>query len=241
VFVLGAYPSGLHVMWQPPASLGLARSQVKALIVDNEPEVFWGGGGAEDIFKHWRAAVGFDGAWGGVQLASNGNNGPSGAWLTKHILRPLGVSREDCWITDCLDTARRSEGQTARLADMYAPAALALGLPEAVMEPAPKDAGIVREARAKHLDRLRTELDTCQPEIIVSLGNAALRVLRLVVQVEENDPGTALRADSYGRSVRVRVGARPATWLPLVHPRSGERTPPWPATHSRWKAAVTRT
>lgn len=239
MFVLGAYPSGLHVTWQAPASLGLAQPVVKALIVDNEPEVFWEGQGGQELFSHWRSTVGFDAEWGTVQLASNGNNGPSGAWLAEHILRPLGVTRDDCWISDCLDTARRNPGQTGRLADTYAPAALALGLPEAQMEPAPlTERDLVREAHVKHLDRLRAELLACQPEIIVTLGNAALRVLRSLVQIEDNDPGMGLNADSYGHPVRVRVGSVPTTWLPLVHPRSGERTPRWAGTHERWEAAT---
>jgi hypothetical protein len=42
VFVLGAYPSALHVRWTPPAGAG--HKPVQALAVDNEPWPFWDGG-----------------------------------------------------------------------------------------------------------------------------------------------------------------------------------------------------
>jgi hypothetical protein len=36
VFVLGAYPSALHVGWRPPEG-----KPIRAMVVDNEPEQFW--------------------------------------------------------------------------------------------------------------------------------------------------------------------------------------------------------
>ena len=41
VFVLGAYPSGFHVAWWLPGHEDRRTPDAKALIVDNEPEVFW--------------------------------------------------------------------------------------------------------------------------------------------------------------------------------------------------------
>jgi hypothetical protein len=45
VFVLGAYPSGFHVAWWLPGREDHPTPDAKALIVDNEPEVFWDGDG----------------------------------------------------------------------------------------------------------------------------------------------------------------------------------------------------
>ena len=43
------------------------------------------------------------------------------------------------------------------------------------MEPTPTgESSIVREAREGHLERLSRELDTARPEMIITLGNAAL-------------------------------------------------------------------
>jgi uracil-DNA glycosylase len=103
------------------------------------------------------------------------------------------------------------------------------------MEPTPTgESSIVREARGGHLERLSQELDTARPELIVTLGNAALRVLRLLVEIDSGDPGPGLAETSYGAEVHARLGARPVRWLPLVHPRSGERIPKWRQIHMRW-------
>jgi hypothetical protein len=116
VFVLGAYPSGFHVAWWLPGSEDRRTSDAKALIVDNEPEVFWDGAGAADLFERWRRDVGFDDhSWGRVALPGAGHNGPSGQWLGDKILVPLGYRRTGCWITDCLDTARLNPGQRRQI------------------------------------------------------------------------------------------------------------------------------
>ena len=70
VFVLGAYPSGFHVAWWLPGREDRRTSDAKALIVDNEPEVFWDGDGAADLFEQWRRGVRFaDHPWGQGRLA----------------------------------------------------------------------------------------------------------------------------------------------------------------------------
>src|SRR5689334_10265937 len=80
VFVLGAYPSGLHVSWTPPNIEGLAAKPIRAIIVDNEPTPFWDGSGAPELFETWRGKVNWQPEWGTVKLAAPGSNGPSGKW-----------------------------------------------------------------------------------------------------------------------------------------------------------------
>ena len=236
VFVLGAYPSGFHVAWWLPGHEDRPTPDAKALIVDNEPEVFWDGHGAADLLEQWRREVRFaDHSWGRVALPETGNNGPSGQWLRDKILVPLGHSRTDCWITDCLDAARLNAGQQRRISETYLPMIGRLGLPTPNMDSTPTgESSIVREARQGHLERLARELDRARPEVIITLGNAALRVLRLLVEIDSGDPGPALAETSYGAQVQARLGARPVRWLPLVHPRSGERIPKWRQIHMRW-------
>jgi uracil-DNA glycosylase len=236
VFVLGAYPSGFHVAWWLPGHEDRRTPDAKALIVDNEPEVFWDGAGTADLFERWQRDVRFDDhPWGRIALPEAGHNGPSGQWLRDNILAPLGHSRTDCWITDCLDTARLNPGQQHRLKETYLRVSGRLGLPTPNMEPTPTgENSIVREARDGHLERLSRELHTARPELILTLGNAALRVLRLLVEIDSGDPGPGLAEPSYGAEVRARLGARPVRWLPLVHPRSGERIPKWRQIHMRW-------
>lgn len=48
LFILGVYPSALHVRWELPewARRGLGIGTVAALAVDDEPSVFWDGADA---------------------------------------------------------------------------------------------------------------------------------------------------------------------------------------------------
>lgn len=231
VFVLGAYPSALHVAWTPPPT----RRRIAAIAVDNEPEPFWTGADQVDRIERWKAAVGFDDAWGKV-VPCGSLNGPSGAWVEARILAPLGATRAEAWITDCLDTYRASVGGAARILDTYSGFARESGLPQANVAPHPSEAAIVKEALQEHRERLLDELEVARPDVVVTLGNAALRVLREISEVEANDdPGKALRADpaSYGQRRPVRLGSRLAEWLPLAHPAAPA---PYQQAHEAWVA-----
>lgn len=231
LYVLGAYPSGLHVRWVPPSLPGITLRPVKTLIVDNEPVPFWDGQDAADRFNQWVNDVGWQSAWGEARPASGEGNGPSGKWVDEHILLPLGVGREAVCISDCLDTSRLNANQARRVEDTYKPVGAALGLPECTLRPVPAgEAAIVREATEAHLDRLRNELRGSRPSTIVTLGNAALRVMSMLLTDMNSDPDAALRADGYGRPVEATFEGNAIRWLPLVHPRSGDRTPPGPAS-----------
>ncbi|MFN7143902.1 MAG: hypothetical protein ACK4YP_09015, partial [Myxococcota bacterium] len=149
VFVLGAYPSALHVRWVPPAPF----RSIAALGVDNEPTPFWDGADQEARVARWKVDVSWDPAWG--EVAPVGTlNGPSGAWVGERVLRPLGVARSGAWITDCLDTYRASTGAEARLADTYRPFAATVGLPMDALGTHPSEGDIVTEALRDHRARL---------------------------------------------------------------------------------------
>ncbi len=85
---------------------------------------------------------------------------------------------------------------------------------------------------ADHYGRLTAELRDAAPTTIVTLGNAALRVLReLVPDAEAVEP--RLSPDHYGRRLLIDVNGRSVAWYPLVHP--GGRGPVKQA-HSEWTA-----
>lgn len=97
----------------------------------------------------------------------------------------------------------------------------------------------MREALAEHRKRLLDELRTARPELVVTLGNAALRVLRELCDVDAvDDPGTALRPDEavYGQRRPVRIGPATAQWVPLAHPAAPK---PYQRAHDAWGAAAT--
>src|SRR5450759_2322555 len=87
LFVLGAYPSAVHVRWTPP----VAGKAVPAIPVDNEPEPFWDGTNEADVVAEWRRKVQFnDKLWGTVELAGK-LNGSSGVSLSREPLGTLGA------------------------------------------------------------------------------------------------------------------------------------------------------
>lgn len=229
-FVLGAYPSALHVRWTPPKP----HRAIRAIAVDNEPEPFWCGGESESVLiETWKKAVGWKEEWGSVAPVGH-LNGSSGTWVQKNVLDPLGANRETTWITDCLDTYRCSSKLAGRIKDTYEPFAKGAGLTSAALSTHPSEQVIVDEALEKHQRRLLAELDAAAPEAIVTLGNAAFRVLKTLAKVLDGSIiGDELSSKSaaYGRRNIVRIGERQAEWLPLAHPAA---PPAYKAAHQAW-------
>lgn len=212
-FILGAYPSALHVEWIPPKPW----KRVQAIAVDNEPEPFWTGHDQEKRVAVWRKAVGWKDTWGILRLPG-GLNGPSGQWVEERVLVPLRAGRAEAWITDCLDTYRCSDGVKKRIGDTYNPFATANGLQEACLADHPNEAAIVAEAVEKHLDRLAREIEACRPELVVTLGNAALRVLRKSLNAGELPAKLSADEGVYGKPYTLSVAGRVLEVFPLAHP-----------------------
>ncbi len=224
-FVLGAYPSAVHVRWVPPRASGCR--PISALAVDNEPMVFWDGSDADERVKTWAEEY-FDPARGEVSTARL--NGPSGSWLCSNILGPLGAAGvHSHFVTDCLTTYRLSTGAAARLYETYEPMAKdTSGLRSADLQPHPSEAQIVREALETQGERLSGQIAAARPTVIVTLGNAASRVLTSLAG--SAGPGK-LTHDGCGMASTVTVGGIKLSWIALVHPA----TPAvWQARHQAW-------
>jgi hypothetical protein len=212
VFVLGAYPSALHVRWTPPARSGLG--PVRALAVDNEPEPFWDGADDADRVGAWQAEWASD-EYGSFAPAGR-LNGSSGRWVDAHVLEPLAARRDEVWFTDCLDTYRGSHGQAKRIADTYMPFAEQVALPESLLGEHPSEKAIVRECLDGHRERLLQELNIVAPDLVVTLGSAAAKVFHELTGLD--GPALALSRDGYGEFIHIALSGRVVQWLPLVHP-----------------------
>jgi hypothetical protein len=234
LFILGAYPSALHVRWRAPEG-----PTINALAIENEPAPFWNGDDQERYVESWKQAIGFTERWGIAEPAGH-HNGSSGRWVDERLLGPLGFTREQTWITDCLDTYRVSDAQTAAITERFLPFAAKVGEDVEPNLPAhPDEDAIVREAKKDHIERVDQELRQAEPTTVVTLGNAALRVFRLLLRDDDPYQTDGLSTDGYGRRVFVSLHARPLDWYPLVHP--GGRGPIQDA-HTTWIAerATTR-
>lgn len=252
LFVLGVYPSALHVAWNPPAwavdRLGVSR--VAALAVDDEPTVFWDGADADDRVDRWMQACGFltgdqPGQWGRVRPAGNGTSGRS---VLDGVLTPLDVGAEACWFTDVVDryfikggTATR-RGQVEAMEHSYGRFATAAGLPPASLPHRPTPARLVRLAVDEHRARLRAELIEASAPTVVTLGEEARRVLAAIADETTGPPAEALTSqrfatdpDLYGAPGTVHIEGWQARWMALAHP--GQRSPTWRHLHDRWAAS----
>lgn len=212
LFVLGAYPSALHVKWTSPAG-----ASVQAVPVDDEPEPFWNGHDVverTEAFLRWLSP---DPAIDGSFAITQQFNGPSGKWVDDNVLAPLSATRSTAWITDCLDTYRASSGVEGRRAD----------LPPFHLQPHPSESEIVNEAIEQHTDRLRAELRRCRPATIATLGNAAARVMAHLL---ERKP-TLVSLEGYGAPAGLRLNGRSVKWFALAHPAAPKQ---YQASHAQW-------
>jgi uracil-DNA glycosylase len=226
VFVLGAAPGALHIAWWSPA-----RKSVKALPVDNEPASFWAGADEKAQIDAWRKAVGFrPGEWGEVETADE-SNGKAGRWLDDHVLSALGVTRDEVCLSTCVDTYFADAPAAFAVRERYAPVALEAGLPPAQLPPRPRDGDLVELAITTHRERLLRELSMTVPEIVVTLGNPALRVLRAITETKAG-PGKLHPDARYGVHQTIGWGTRKAVWLALTH-HEADRV--FAEAHERWR------
>lgn len=220
--VIGAYPSAVQVEWTPPRGLG---RRVPALPVDNEPYPFWDGSGMDHFVERWRSEW-FRPEWGTVRPSRL--NGSSGRRLHTRWLAPLGVAVDDYFVTDCLPTSMMSDGVEGVVTGegVYAALAEELGLPAVDMRQHPSENAIVAGAESQH-DRLRRQVEASGASTIVTLGNAAARV----VAAMSGQAGGALDETTYEEPRLATIGDRNLTWHALVHPAVRA---PWVERHDQW-------
>ena len=201
VFVLGVYPSALHVRWSRPDGA----VHVQSLAVDDEPEVFWDGADAPERVERWKDQVGWRSSWGSVTASGNGT---SGRGVERDVLRPLGVLPADTYFTDCYRRYLVKSGtgsQQAAIDRAYGPFAAARGLPAASLPPRPSDGALVRMALEEDGGELMAQVRATEPDVVVTLGQPAADVLVGLLDMDR----VVLRRDAeYGQERLLRVGRR---------------------------------
>ena len=229
IFILGAYPSALHIRWTPPEPF----KPIRAIAVDNEPEIFWNGNREFEYVDDWMIYTRYEPKWGTVALAKE-LNGSSGRWVNEQVIDVFRVTRKDVWLSDCLDRYRCSDRLKNRIDDTYSKLPKKLGLPKASLLPHPSEDEIVKEAIQKHRTRLLDEIANARPDKIITLGNAALRVLSQIVDTNSDVPRKLVaNVNLYGKSIMVHTASgHVAQWYPLAHPAAPKI---YQAAHSMWK------
>jgi hypothetical protein len=109
----------------------------------------------------------------------------------------------------------------------------AAGLQPHVLPAHPDERAIISQALDLHADRLRAEFAEASPEVVLTLGNAALRVLRTVLDARE--PPERLSPADYGRPTVVRAASRVLRWYALAHPGVVSKLRRWRDAQQHWK------
>lgn len=230
MFVLGVYPSALHVRWTLPEGGRV----VGALAVADEPTVFWDGGDEDELIARWRAEH-FDDAWGTVGPATG--NGSSGRKVVDHVLEPLGIDADAVWLTDCLPTYFVKSGtgsQGAAMREVYDPFAASVPtLQSADLPSRPTPRALVRRAVEEEANELLRQIAEADAPTIVTLGQEAADVLAAITGADRVvlDLGPA-----YGERREITAAGRRRGWIPVTHP--GNRAPSWAQRHRRWMGAA---
>lgn len=230
VFVLGVYASAVHARWKKGNTI-----VCQALAVASEPQIFWDGNPDEagEIISRIRIPK----ELGVLEPAGSHLNGPSAKVLDDHILAPLGFTRSDAWLCDCLPETRLNPGQIKVINERYNPLIREYGLNEVTIPKRPSTF-----CDRKRAEEIVDELIQSRAGLLVLLGDIPIRqFLRRV----SNVPYRSLReyADlyGYGNPADATIRGKHINVLPLAHPRQigalGAHSERWHKAHAEWEQA----
>lgn len=234
VFVLGVYASAVHAKWIGPDGKVL----VKALVVANEPAIFWDGSGADPII----ASIPVPPGAGRLESPGTLLNGPSGRALDTEILAPLGLGRADAWLCDLVPHTCLNASQDKAITRAYLPMMKKLSLPEVRLPRVPQ-----RLADDARRAEVLGELASSRSDVLVLLGDEPIRHFLAVLLAGRrrrlSDFGKT--RVTYGRLHEARIGGRVLQVLPLAHPRQigalGTHVKEWRSLHGAWKSKTAPT
>ena len=229
VFVLGVYASAVHAKWKRNGKI-----ICQALAVASEPWIFWDGNVAEaqSIIQ----AIPIPAELGTLEPAGSHLNGPSAKVLDQQILAPLGYTRQEAWLCDCLPEARLNPSQMRVIRERYDPLAAAYNLNPVTVPERPTI--FCDEKRAAEITE---EWNQSQAERMILLGDVPIaQYLKRVADVSFSSLGEYVAQYGYGNPVEVTIGGKTVQVLPLAHPRQigalGAHSEKWHQLHRAWLA-----
>ena len=231
VFVLGVYASAVHARWKKDGKI-----ICQALAVASEPRIFWDGNP-----KEARAiidAIAMPKELGVLEPAGRQLNGPSAKVLDENILAPLGYTRKDAWLCDCLPETRLNPSQVKALNEKYNPLIDQYGLNPVTIPRRPNS--FCNQARSTEITE---ELLQSQAELLVLLGDIPIaQYLKKVTDVPYSSLGEYVERYGYGTKTEITIQGRTIQVLPLAHPRQigalGAHSEKWFLMHKNWELQV---
>ena len=229
VFVLGVYASAVHARW-------VRNGQIicRALAVASEPRIFWDGNEEEARSIIERVAIPKE--LGQLVPAGKQLNGPSAKVLDDNILAPLGYSRRDAWLCDCLPETRINPSQAKAIKEKYNPLIAEYGLNPVTIPARPS--AFCDAARSLEITE---ELMRSKADLLVLLGDIPIaQYLRRVANVPYATLGEYVDLYGYGTKTEVIIGEKTVKVLPLAHPRQigalGTHSEKWFLAHKQWES-----
>lgn len=233
VFVLGVYASAVHAKWKRDGN-----TVCQALAVASEPRIFWDGNPeeAKDIIS--RIHIPED--LGTLEPAGGHLNGPSAKVLDNQILSPLGFSRTDAWLCDCLPETRLNPSQAKVIKERYDPLIEEYGLNAVTIPKRPSSFCDDRRA-----EEIVDELMQSKAELLVLLGDIPIKqFLRTVSDVPYSTLQEYVGWYGYGNPSDAAIHGRHVRVLPLAHPRQigalGAHSERWHKAHAEWEKKILR-
>ena len=231
VFVLGVYASAVHAKWLTPKG----ERSVEALAVASEPYIFWRGENAQYYFPEISREVGT------LVPAGEQFNGPSGRALDDRIIKPLGYTRNDCWLCDlvphsCVNTRQRDAIRRA-----YNPLVEKFGLTAHTAPDVPK-----KLTDGKRRDEIYGELVQSKATKLVLLGDMPIKWFVHHYDIRWEKLSDFIHAGKgYGKPVEAKIGDVSLEILPFAHPRQiaqlGVSSAEWFNIHEEWMRCRTGT
>ncbi len=230
IFILGVYASAVHARWKKNSDI-----ICQALAVASEPRIFWDGNPdeAREIISH----ILIPEELGVLEPAESHLNGPSAKVLDDHILAPLGFTRNEAWLCDCLPETRLNPNQVKVINERYNPLIKEYGLNEVTIPKRPSTF-----CNKKRAYEIANELMQSQAELLVLLGDIPIKqFLRRVCDVPYKSLQEYVDLYGYGNPTDATICGKNIKVLPLTHPRQigalGSHSEKWHKAHSEWEQA----
>ncbi len=228
VFVLGVYASAVHARWKKDGQV-----VCQALAVASEPRIFWDGDESEA--KEIIGQINIPEGLGGLEPAGKHLNGPSAKVLDDHILAPLGFTRSDAWLCDCLPETRLNPSQVTAIREKYNPLMEKFHLNPVTIPTRPSS--FCNKARSVEITK---ELMDSEAELLVLLGDIPIaQYLKKVADVAYSSLGEYVDMYGYGTKTEVVINGKNFKVLPLAHPRQigalGTHSEKWFLAHKEWE------
>lgn len=228
VFVLGVYASAVHARWKKAGKI-----ICQALAVASEPRIFWDGDPEEA--KRIIDGVKIPPELGVLEPAGRQLNGPSAKVLDENILKPLGCTRADAWLCDCLPETRINPSQAKAIRERYDP----------LIEPYSLNPVTIPGRPSTFCDQKRSaeitkELMDSRAELLVLLGDIPIaQYLKKVAEVPYATLGEYVQLYGYGNPTETVINGKTVKVLPLAHPRQigalGAHSEKWNRIHRAWE------